>query len=65
MITVMVIGFNLWSGINCSQMMKYPPTISMAQATAPEINPLCQGERMIRIGHSGQKTAVGNMNHSW
>ena len=65
MISTMVKSFNLLDSINWIQMMKYPPTISMAQATAPEINPLCQGERRIRIAHSGQKTAVGNMNHSW
>ncbi len=65
MINTMVVWPNRWSGISCSQMMKYPPTMSMAQATAPETSPLCQGERIIKIAHSGQKTAVGNMNHSW
>ena len=65
MISTMVSSFNLPDGINCSQMIRYPPTISMAQATAPDFSPLCQGERRIRIAQSGQKTAVGNMNHSW
>jgi hypothetical protein len=41
------------------------PAMSMAQAIAPDINPLCQGERRISTAHRGQKMNMGNRNQSW
>ena len=38
---------------------KYPPQIKYAQARAPDTSPLCQGERIMRIGQRGQNTTTG------
>ena len=34
------------------------------QESAPAINPLCQGDRIVKIDHYGQNTNEGNKNQS-
>ena len=60
----MVTWFSSWFWYSCCP-MRYPPTKSMAQATAPGIRLLFQGDRRISTGHNGQKMITGYRNQYW
>jgi hypothetical protein len=46
-------------------MTKNPPDISIAQATVPVRKFRCQGERRMRIDHTGQRRGTGARRMNW
>ncbi len=52
------LGFDRISGTSTN-----PPVRSIAQARAPEMSPLCQGDRIISTAHKGHTMDTGVIGH--